>query len=98
LADPGPSPFRYHLELTPAQLKETHDALRAHAAAADSSPRTRRLVDEVLAMLPGEEHIALIRPDDDGDAEPGPGASEREGGGDEVPVGGEGPDPPDLLA
>ena len=25
----GPSPFKYHLELTPAQLKLTHTALRS---------------------------------------------------------------------
>ncbi|MFN8113109.1 MAG: hypothetical protein U0R51_07895 [Solirubrobacterales bacterium] len=67
MADPGPSPFRYHLELTPAQLKAVHDALRALAEGADD--RTRAIADEVLAMLPDEEHIAQIRPGDDGGTE-----------------------------
>ena len=69
MPDPGPSPFRYHLELTPAQLKAVHDALRELASGPGSDERTREIVDEVLAMLPGEEHIAQIRPGDDGDTE-----------------------------
>jgi hypothetical protein len=73
VSDPGPSPFRYHLELTPAQLKATHDALRALAADPATSERTAGVAAEVLAMLPGEEHIARIRPDDDGDPDPGEG-------------------------
>jgi hypothetical protein len=70
--DPGPSPFRYHLELTPAQLRLTHDALRALAVEPGSDERTRRIVEEVLEMLPDEEHIAQIRLDDDGNAGPEP--------------------------
>lgn len=69
MADPGPSPFRYHLELTPAQLKATHDALRALADDPGTDERTSGFLAEVLAMLPDAEHIAQIRPDDDGDSE-----------------------------
>jgi hypothetical protein len=71
VTDPGPSPFRYHLELTPAQLKATHDALRALAADAGTDERTAGFLAEVLAMLPDSGHIAQIRPDDDGDPERG---------------------------
>lgn len=72
MPDPGPSPFRYHLELTPAQLRLTHEALRTLAVEPGSDERTRRIVSEVLEMLPDEEHIAQIRLDDDGEAEPEP--------------------------
>jgi len=68
--DPGPSPFRYHLELTPAQLKLTHDALRTLAVEPGSDERTRRIVAEVLEMLPDEDTIAQIRLSDDGKPEP----------------------------
>jgi hypothetical protein len=87
--DPGPSPFRYHLELTPAQLKAVHDALRALASGPGADERTREIVAEVLAMLPDEEHIAQIRPGDDGG--PAPEASPP-------PDDDEGPSPPDILA
>ena len=89
MPDPGPSPFRYHLELTPAQLKAVHDALRELASGPGSDERTREIVDEVLAMLPGEEHIAQIRPGDDGGTveEDVPPQSEDDG-----------PGPPDILA
>jgi len=76
VSDPGPSPFRYHLELTPAQLRLTHEALRTLAVEPGSDERTRRIVGEILEMLPDEEHIAQIRLTDDGDdgggAGPGP--------------------------
>ncbi|GIK76967.1 MAG: hypothetical protein KJ006_01605 [Thermoleophilia bacterium] len=75
MPDPGPSPFRYHLELTPAQLKLTHDALRTLAVEPGSDERTRRIVAEVLEMLPDEDTIAQIRLSDDGERagdEPGP--------------------------
>ena len=72
MPDPGPSPFRYHLELTPAQLRLTHDALRALAVEPGSDERTRRIIEEVLEMLPDEEHIAQIRLEDDGNADPEP--------------------------
>ena len=76
MPDPGPSPFRYHLELTPAQLRLTHDALRALAVEPGSDERTRRIIEEVLEMLPDEEHIAQIRLDDDGNAGPEPDYSD----------------------
>jgi len=71
--DPGPSPFRYHLELTPAQLRLTHDALRTLAVEPGSDERTRRIVAEVLEMLPDEDAIAAIRLSDDGEPEDGDG-------------------------
>ena len=82
MPDPGPSPFRYHLELTPAQLRLTHEALRTLAVEPGSDERTRRIVAEILEMLPDEEHIAQIRLEDDGAAGPEP----------------DGDGPPDLLA
>ena len=79
MSDPGPSPFRYHLELTPAQLRLTHDALRTLAVEPGSDERTRRIIEEVLEKLPDEEHIAQIRLDDDGNAgaEPDPPDPDR---------------------
>jgi hypothetical protein len=55
-------PFRYHLELTPEQLKITHTALRSllddfgHEEAA-----IQALIHEVLAKLPDEHAIRAIR-------------------------------------
>ena len=72
MSDPGPSPFRYHLELTPAQLRLTHDALRTLAVEPGSDERTRRIVAEVLEMLPDEDAIAQIRLIDDGGETPEP--------------------------
>jgi len=81
--DPGPSPFRYHVELTPAQLRLTHEALRTLAVEPGSDERTRRIVDEILEKLPDEEHIAQIRLEDDGSG------TDPES---------EGPGPPDVPA
>ena len=86
---PSPGPFRYHLELTPAQLKLTHDALRSIADEAGTDEQIRRIAGEVLDMLPDEEHIAQIRPDDDG---------RNRADGDVGKPEPEGPEPPDLLA
>ena len=86
MSDPGPSPFRYHLELTPAQLRLTHDALRTLAVEPGSDERTRRIVAEVLEMLPDEDAIAQIRLSDDGGVVPEPDDEE------------DGPPPPDLPA
>jgi hypothetical protein len=55
-------PFRYHLELTPEQLKITHTALKSllddfgHDEAA-----IQALIHEVLAKLPDEHAIRAIR-------------------------------------
>jgi hypothetical protein len=88
VSDPGPSPFRYHLELTPAQLRLTHDALRTLAVEPGSDERTRRIVAEVLEMLPDEDAIAQIRLSDDGGVVPEPEPDDED---DEPP-------PPDLPA
>ena len=55
-------PFRYHLELTPEQLKITHTALRSllddfgHEQA-----EIQALIREVLAKLPDEHAMRAIR-------------------------------------
>ena len=55
-------PFRYHLELTPEQLKITHTALRSLL---DDFGREQAgiqaLIHEVLAKLPDEHAIRAIR-------------------------------------
>jgi hypothetical protein len=58
----GQSPFRYHLELTPAQLKITHTALRSLLD--DFGHDESEVVDvirEVLAKLPDEHAVRAIR-------------------------------------
>ncbi len=53
--------FRYHLELTPAQLKITHTAL--HSLLDDfghDQSAVRRVVHEVLEKLPDEHAIRAI--------------------------------------
>jgi hypothetical protein len=54
--------FRYHLELTPPQLKITHTALRSllDDFGHDQSA-VRRVVHEVLEKLPDEHAIRAIR-------------------------------------
>lgn len=62
----GPSPFRYHLELTPAQLKLTHTAL--HSLLDDfghEESDMQRVIREVLDKLPDEHAIRAIRLDDE---------------------------------
>jgi HEAT repeat protein len=61
----GPdTPFRYHLELTPAQLKLTHTALRALLDAfGHDEDQVRAIVQEVLAKLPDEHAIRAIHLD-----------------------------------
>jgi hypothetical protein len=55
-------PFRYHLELTPEQLKITHTALRSllddfgHEEA-----EIHAVIHEILAKLPDEHAIRAIR-------------------------------------
>jgi hypothetical protein len=57
-----PTPFRYHLELTPPQLKITHTAL--HSLLDDlghEEAEVLEIVREVLAKLPDEHAIRAIR-------------------------------------
>ena len=79
-----PTPFRYHLELTPAQLKIAHTAL--HSLLDDlghDEHEVREIVQEVLSKLPDDHAIRSIRlegeqarpaaapaPDDEGDGPP----------------------------
>lgn len=56
------SPFRYHLELTPPQLKITHTALRSLLDDfGHDEAHVQALVHEVLAKLPDEHAIRAIR-------------------------------------
>jgi hypothetical protein len=60
----GQTPFRYHLELTPAQLKITHTAL--HSLLDDFGHEERDVIGvihEVLAKLPDEHAIRAIQLD-----------------------------------
>jgi hypothetical protein len=78
--------FHYHLELTPAQLKLTHTALRSLLDDfGHDEPDVVRVIHEVLAKLPDEHAIRAIQLDgeterqlraagdaDSGDDEPPP--------------------------
>ena len=58
------SPFKYHLELTPRQLKVTHTALRSlRDDFGHDEAEVAELVDEVLAKLPDEHAIRAIQLD-----------------------------------
>jgi hypothetical protein len=62
----GPSPFKYHLELTPAQLKLTHTALRSLLDDfGHEQPDVLAVIREVLEKLPDEHAIRAIRLDDE---------------------------------
>jgi hypothetical protein len=55
-------PFRYHLELTPEQLKITHTALRSLLDDfGHDQAEIQALIHEVLAKLPDEHAIRAIR-------------------------------------
>jgi hypothetical protein len=55
-------PFRYHLELTPSQLKITHTALRSLLDDfGHDEPEVVALIQEVLAKLPDEHAIRAIQ-------------------------------------
>ena len=57
--------FHYHLELTPAQLKITHTALRSLLDDfGHDEPDVVRVIHEVLEKLPDEHAIRAIRLDD----------------------------------
>jgi hypothetical protein len=54
-------PFHYHLELTPAQLKITHTALRSLLDDfGHDEPEVHAIIQEVLAKLPDEHAIRAI--------------------------------------
>jgi hypothetical protein len=71
--------FHYHLELTPAQLKITHTALRSLLDDfGHDQPEVLRTIHEVLDKLPDEHAIRAIQLDREierqlttGDDEPG---------------------------
>lgn len=62
--DAGDTPFRYHLELTPQQLKITHTALRSlmDDFGRDNSA-IHRVIREILDKLPDEHAIRAIQLD-----------------------------------
>ena len=63
--------FHYHLELTPAQLKITHTALRSLLDDfGHDEPDVVHVIHEVLAKLPDEHAIRAIRIGEDGDPAP----------------------------
>jgi hypothetical protein len=76
--------INYHLELTPAQLKITHTALRSLLDDFGHDERQiHAIIDEVLAKLPDEHAIRAIQLDvkleptapDPGADDPSPGAA-----------------------
>jgi hypothetical protein len=65
----GEMPFRYHLELTPPQLKITHTAL--HSLLNDfghDESEVHRVIHEILGKLPDEHAIRAIRLGEEGEA------------------------------
>jgi hypothetical protein len=64
-------PFRYHLELTPEQLKIVHTALRTlRDDFGHDEPDVHRIIHAVLDKLPDEHAIRAIRIGEDGDPAP----------------------------
>jgi hypothetical protein len=62
--NPGESPFHYHLELTPAQLKITHTALRSLLDDfGHDETEVLKIIHEVLGKLPDEHAIRAIQLD-----------------------------------
>ncbi len=60
-------PFRYHLELTPEQLKITHTALRSLLDDfGHDQPEIHRIIHALLDKLPDEHAIRAIRIGEDG--------------------------------
>ena len=63
------TPFRYHLELTPPQLKLTHTALRSLLDDfGHDETEIVEIIQSVLAKLPDEHAIRAIRIGDRPDA------------------------------
>jgi hypothetical protein len=77
--------INYHLELTPAQLKITHTALRSLLDDfGHDEPEIHRIIHDVLSKLPDEHAIRAIqldhkleppRPPDPDEGDPPPGAA-----------------------
>ena len=75
--------INYHLELTPAQLKITHTALRGLLDDfGHDEHQIQKIIHEVLAKLPDEHAIRAIQLDvevepksPEPDADPDPGAA-----------------------
>ena len=64
-------PFRYHLELTPEQLKIVHTALRSlRDDFGHDEPEVHRIIHAVLEKLPDDHAIRAIRIGEDGDPAP----------------------------
>jgi hypothetical protein len=69
--------IRYHLELTPAQLKITHTALRSLLDDfGHDEPEIVTLIRAVLDKLPDEHAIRAIRLESEFDLERAAGAAE----------------------
>ncbi len=65
--------INYHLELTPAQLKITHTALRSLLDDfGHDEGEIHRLIQEVLAKLPDQHAIRAIQLDAELDPKPTP--------------------------
>ena len=61
---PSQSPFRYHVELTPSQLKITHTALRSLLDDfGHEESDVHRVIREVLDKLPDEHAMRAVRLD-----------------------------------
>jgi hypothetical protein len=70
VSDEGPTshstPFRYNLELTPAQLKITHTALRSLLDDfGHEESDVRSVIQEVLRKLPDERAMRAVRLEDE---------------------------------
>lgn len=65
-----PGPFRYHVELTPAQLKITHTALRSLLDDfGHEQSDVQKVIREVLDKLPDEHAMRAVRLDTELDRE-----------------------------
>jgi hypothetical protein len=80
-------PFHYHLELTPAQLKITHTAVRSLLDDfGHNEPEVLEVIHEVLAKLPDEHAIRAIELERELERElSGPPAAPAGGAGDDSP-------------
>jgi hypothetical protein len=77
MTDDPATPFRYHVELTPAQLKITHTALRSLLDDFGHDQHdVQAIIHEVLAKLPDEHAIRAIQiGSEDSGSEPGPSST-----------------------